>query len=378
MTNAHARSALLLLLALAPAAAACRADASAEAVATPDTVVLGPDNVTVAAVDTIRTGPTLSGSLEPEQSAEVRAQVAGTVLRIQAEQGQTVRRGQVLARIEDTALEETLLSARAALRTAEHSLSLAQRNAARTDALAEAGAIAARDVEQAEQNVTASEGAVADARARLRSAQEQVERATVRAPIGGVIAEQPVSAGDVVQVGNLVYTIVDPRSMRLEASVPVEQLAQVQVGTPVQFRVAGYDAPFAGKISRVSPAVDAATKQVHLYAAISGADRPLVAGLFAEGEVATEQRLGLVVPDDVVNIRGIRPTALRVRKGVVERVEVELGAVMPDRNLVEVVRGLAAGDTLVRGNAQGAPVGAPVTVTRRPVRDTAPTPAVGE
>jgi hypothetical protein len=103
-----------------------------------------------------------------------------------------------------------------------------------------------------------------------------------------------------------------------------------------------------------------------------------VAGLFAEGEVATQQRTGLVVPDDVVNIRGIRPTLLRVRNGVVERIEVELGAAMPDRSLVEVVRGISVGDTLVRGNAQGAPVGAPVTVTARPAPDTTAATAVGE
>ena len=378
MTNKQARTALLLLLALAPAAAGCRGEANAETLGVPDTVVLGPDNVIVAAKDTISTGPTLSGELAPEQSAQVRAQVAGSVIEIYAEQGQTVRKGQVLARIDDAALEETLLSARAGLRTAENAFSLAKRNAERTAALAAAGAIAQTDVEQADQNVTAAEGAVADARARMRSAKEQAERATVRSPIDGIVAEQPVNAGDVVQVGNLIYTVVDPRSMRLEASVPVEQLASVQVGTPVQFRVAGYTEPFAGRVSRVNPAVDPATRQVRLYAAISGADRPLVAGLFAEGKVATEQRLGLVVPDDVVNIRGIRPTVLRIRSGAVERIEVEIGAEMPDRNLVEIVRGLAVGDTVIRGNAQGAPAGAPVTVTKRAARDTTPAPAVAE
>ena len=369
---------LLLLLLLAPLAAGCRGDASAEIVAGPDTVVLGPENIVVAAVDTIRTGPTLSGTLSPEQSAQVRAQVAGPVLQIFAEQGQTVRRGEVLARIDDAALSETLLSARAGLRTAEQSLVLAKRNADRTSTLSAAGAVAARDVEQADQAVSAAEAAVADAKARLRAARQQVERATVRSPISGVVAEQPVNAGDVVQVGNLVYTVVDPRSMRLEASVPVEQLGLVRVGTPVQFRVAGYAEPFAGTVTRVNPAVDPATRQVRLYAAISGADRPLVAGLFAEGEVATEQRNGLVVPDEVLNVRGIRPTVLRIRNGVAERIEVELGARMPDRNLTEVVRGLAAGDTLVRGNAQGTPVGAPVAVNVPPARATDSAPAVGE
>lgn len=378
MPNRTPVLALLLVASLAPLTAACRSDANAEANNLPDTVVLGRENIAVATTDTVRTGPTLSGELSPEESAQVRAQVAGSVLEIFAEQGQTVKKGAVLARIDDAALREALISARSALRTAENSLALARRNAERSAKLGEAGAIAVRDVEQAEQNVTAAEGAVADARARLRSAQEQVERATVRAPISGVVAEQPVNAGDVVQVGNLVYTIVNPRSMRLEASVPIEQLQAVQVGAPVEFRVAGYDEPFGGEITRVNPAVDPATKQVRIYAAIEGGDRPLVAGLFAEGQVATERRSGLVVPEETVNIRGIRPTVLRIRNGVVERVEVQLGAKIPDRSLVEIVRGIAAGDTVIRANAQGAPVGAPVSFAARRAADSTPAPAVAE
>jgi RND family efflux transporter MFP subunit len=372
MTKTNSTAGLLALALLAPLVAGCRGDANAETVATPDTVVLSPENIVVTVTDTIRTGPTLSGALAPEEAAQVRAQVAGPVLEVRAEQGQPVRRGDVLARIDDAALGEALLSARSALRTAEQGLALARRNAERTGRLAAAGAVAARDVEQADQAVVAAEGAVADARARLRAAQEQVERATVRAPISGIVSEQPVKAGDVVQVGHHLFTIVDPRSMRLEASVPVEQLAAVQVGTPVQFRVAGYAEPFEGKITRVSPAVDPVTRQVRLYAALAESDRPLVAGLFAEGRVATERRSGLVVPDDAVNIRGIRPTVLRVKNGVIERLEVETGVRVEDRGLVEIVRGVAAGDTLLRGNAQGAPVGAPVRISTPPAAERAP------
>lgn len=376
--NTNTRIALLLLALAAPVAAAgCRGDANAETVNAPDTVVLAPENIVVAETDTISTGPTLSGELAPEEAAQVRAQVAGPVLQVYAEQGQPVRRGDVLARIDDAALGEALLSARSALRTAEQSLDLARRNAERTHRLGEAGAVAERDVEQADQSVTAAEGAVADAKARLRAAQEQVERATVRAPITGIVSEEPVKAGDVVQIGHHLFTVVDPRSMRLEASVPVEQLAAVQVGTPVRFRVSGYTEPFDGKITRVSPAVDPVTRQVRLYAELADAGRPLVAGLFAEGQVATQRRPGLVVPDDVVNVRGIRPTVLRVRNGVVERLEVETGVRIPDRGLIEIVRGIAAGDTLVRGNAQGAPVGAPVRLSTRAAADTAP-PAAAE
>lgn len=378
MTNDTTRAGLLLLGLFLPFAAGCRSDANAAGTSTPDTVVLAAENIAVAVTDTIRTGPTLSGELSPEQSAQVRAQVAGPVLEVFAEQGQPVRKGQRLARIDDAALRQALLSASSALHTAEGGLALATRNAERTRQLHLAGAVSEAEDEQARQSVTAAEGAVADARARLRMAKDQVERATVRSPMDGIVAEQPVKAGDVVQVGNLLYTVVDPRSMRLEASVPVEELQAVQVGTPVDFRVAGYDEPFRGTITRVNPAVDPATRQVRIYASLADSTRPLVAGLFAEGQVATRERTGIVLPEDAVDIRGIRPTVLRVRRGAVERVEVEPGVKVPDRGLVEIVRGIAVGDTIVRGNAQGAPVGAPVRISTPPAADSAPPAAVGE
>lgn len=200
-------------------------DAAAEAVTQPVTV--GRENLVVVTAQPLTSGPAFSGILRHEREASVRAQMAGSVLQTYVDQGQAVSTGTVLARIEAGGSDDAYLSARSAVSTAENSLAIATRELERARRLHEAGAIAERELEIARFNVTNARTMVADARARMASAGKQLGNATVRAPFAGVIGQRSVSAGDVVQPGTLLYTVVDPGSMRLEAAIPVEQLADV-------------------------------------------------------------------------------------------------------------------------------------------------------
>lgn len=329
----------------------------------PPPAIIGPENLAVAVDTTLTAGPTLSGSLEPELAATVRAELGGSVTEVRVDDGQPVKRGQVLVRIDDTAVRDAFVSARATLRAAEATAQLARRNAERAERLKAAGAVAERDVEDAQTAATNADGQAADARARLASAAKQLAKTTLRAPFDGVVGEVTVSEGDIVQSGNALLGVLGPSTMRLEASVPVEQLSAITPGTPVYFSVSGYpDREFTGKILRVSPAVDAATRQVRVIVSLPNASRTLVAGLFAEGHVATERRQGIVVPRSAIDSRGIRPVAVRLKGGRVERVEVQLGLQDRVSERVEVKAGLAAGDTLLLGGAAGLPSGTPATV----------------
>jgi RND family efflux transporter MFP subunit len=159
------------------------------------------------------------------------------------------------------------------------------------------------------------------------------------------------------------YTVVDPSSMQLRGSVPADQLGQVRVGAAVRFTVTGYpDRTFTGRITRVAPVADPATRQVQILASIPNAGNQLVGGLFAEGRVSSESRDALVVPLDAIDQRGVRPSVVRVKGGKVERVPVELGLRDEARERVEIRSGVAAGDTLLRGTVQGISVGTPVRV----------------
>lgn len=338
-------------------------------------VTVGPENLVVVVPRPLTSGPAFSGTLRHEREASVRAQMAGSVLQTYADQGQSVAAGTVLARIEAGGTDDSYLSARSAVTAAQNSYSIATRELERAQRLHEAGAIAERELEMARATVTNARAVLADARARMASAGKQLGNATVRAPFAGVIGAKSVSAGDVVQPGTLLFTVVDPGSMRLEAAIPVDQLRDVRVGLPVKFSVSGYGASeFVGRVTRVSPVVDPVTRQVQIVASIPNAGRALVGGLQATGRLSASTRIGLVAPDAAIDERGSAPSVLRVKRGVVERVTVALGARDEAGELVEVTAGLVAGDTLLLGAARGITPGTSVRIVAA-VGDTALRPA---
>jgi len=239
----------------------------------------------------------------------------------------------------------------------------AQRNAERANRLLAAGAIAERDAETARSQAQAAQAQLSAAEAQSANAQRLLGNTTVRAPFAGIVGVRSVSTGDVVSVGAAMFTVVDPSSMQLQASVPADQLSQVRVGAPVRFTVSGYPGrTFAGRVTRVAPVADPATKQVQIIASVPNAGNTLVGGLFAEGRVASEGRTALVAPNLAIDQRSTTPAVVRVKNGKVERVNVELGLRDEARERVEIRAGVQAGDTLLIGAAQGISAGTPVRV----------------
>jgi RND family efflux transporter MFP subunit len=268
----------------------------------------------------------------------------------------------ILGRIETRTLDDVRQSAMSSVRNAENQLAVAQRELERTETLVKAGALAARDLDVARQNVTAAEAQLADTRSRLASADRQLADTVLRAPINGMIANRPVNIGDVVSVGAELFTIIDPSSMRLEASVPSDDLSHLRIGARVDFTVRGYDQRFEGRITKISPQAEPVTRQVPIYVSIPNVGGRLVAGLFAEGRVVSQSAEGLVVPLNAVNTSSGMPWVLRANGGKTERVDVRLGLQDPRSERVQVVAGLNEGDRLLRGAAQGITPGTPVSL----------------
>jgi RND family efflux transporter MFP subunit len=354
----------LLVLLLVLGVLGCKQDSNARAEGNaPPPVLLGPENIGVVQETTLATGPIISGSLTAVREAQVRAETNGPVREIRAEAGQRVPAGAVLAKLDDTALNDSHLSARAAQRSAGVVFEDAKRDLDRDTRLHQAGAVSERDLERSRTRVATAEAALADAQARLVSAQEQLERTTVRAPFAGIVSEREISVGDVVQSGALLYAVVDPSSMQLEATVPADQLQSLKLGTPVEFTIAGYGSRrFQGRIDRINPSVDPATRQVRIYVTIPNRDQGLVAGLFAEGRVESQRKRAPAIPLAALDPKGTSTEVLRLKSARVRRARVELGIRDPAAELVEVVRGLSVGDTILLGSSQGLADGTVVRV----------------
>lgn len=344
--------------------AACNKESDAAQEKAPEVLTLGPEAIAVVRTEEIRTGPQLSGNLSAAREAQVRAQVGGQVLAVYAEEGQAVRSGQPLARIDASGLVDAATSARTGVASAQTSLEVARRNYERAQTLNQAGAMSDRDLEAARAQLSQAQAQAAGARSTQASAQKQLGNTEVRAPITGVVSLRPVSAGDIVQPGGALFTVVDPHSMRLEASVPADQLGELRLGSAVRFTVNGYPGrTFTGTVQRISPAADPQTRQVPVVVTIPNDQGTLVAGLFAQGRVESQVRQGILVPASAVDERGVTAGVLRLRGGKVERVPVTLGLRDPDTERVEVTAGIASGDTLLVGPAIGTAPGTSVRIT---------------
>ncbi len=330
----------------------------------PVAMVVGPENIAVVQGQQIRSGPALSGTLEPEEQANVRAEVGGAVLETHAELVERVAQGTVLARIDDAVLQSTVLAAQSAVTTTQNSVDLDKRQLERNQTLLKAGAIAERDVELVVNQLTAAQAQLANAKSQLANAEKQAAKATVRAPFSGVVSARQVSAGDIVQVGGALYTIVNPATMRLEASVPADQLSSVKIGSPVDFTVNGYpNRQFTGHITRINPVADPSTRQVRIIVSLPNANGTLVGGLFADGHIASEVRSAPVVPLAAVDEHGLKPFVMVIKSGLVKKAEVELGIRDAATETVEVRSGVTAGDTILLGAARGISEKTPVKVS---------------
>jgi len=351
-----------LLAAFAVLSQGCRKPAPATAPAG-QAIELGHENVTIAQTADLKSGPTISGALTAERQATIRAEVNGTVLEVHAEQGQPVVSGARLARLDDTGIRDAYESARSLKRSADQAADLAQRNLDRSKSLHDAGAISARDLEQATWTLTNTQGQQADAEARVASTERQLRKTEVRAPFAGIVSERKVNIGDDVTPGTALFTVVDLGSLRLEASVPSEQLVLLKVGSTVEFTVDGFKGKlFTGRISRINPTVDPSTRQVRITVTVPNDAGRLAAGLFAQGRVATASQSGISVPFTALDERGIAPLVYRLRGGKVEKVAVTLGVRDELAERIQITSGVSAGDTLLLGSAQGISEGSTVRV----------------
>lgn len=351
----------LLMLALAAAIGGCRKKEPPKPQV--ESVTLGAESAATVQVTRVSSGPMLSGTLQPQQSATILAETGGTVVSMTAAEGQRVVQGVVLARIRDDAAGANVQSAQTAVQSGNTAVAMARRDLDRAEMLAKAGAVPKRDVDVARSQVANAQAQLAQAQAQLTTARDRMSNQVVVASTTGVISERRVSEGDLVTPGTPLFTIVDLTTLQLEASVSSEALQALRVGDAVQFDVRGFPQQrFNGTIRRIAPTVDPTTGQVRVYVSVLNDRQQLVGGLFAEGTVTTMSRQGIVIPIQAVDETGTSPWVLRLRNGVAERAVVRLGIRNEKAGTVEVVSGLSPGEQILVGPSRTITPGTRVTI----------------
>ena len=297
----------------------------------------------------LASGPSITGSIQPERRADVRAEVPATVLRVLHENGDQVRKGDLLVQLDDTALRDNLASADASTRAVSQAFDQAQRQHERMKTLRTSGMVSLQALEDAEVRRNNLLSDLEAAKARVVVARQQLSRTEARAPFAGVVSDRKVSPGDTAAIGKELMKVIDPTSMRFESMVSADQVGAVKAGQSVYFRVNGYgNQEFAGKVRRVAPTANATTRQVELVVDFVGEKQPKLAGLYAEGRVETEMRTSLTIPASAIVRDGDVAYAWRVGDGKLTKAPLKLSDRDQRTGEFVVMEGVAPGDQVIR------------------------------
>lgn len=344
---------LALLMAMAGLSACQRpgTDAKGGADSAPKApLLIAPEDVRSVSASGLAGGPVITGAIQPARRADLRAEVAAVVLEVGKDNGERVRRGDLIVRLDATSIRDSLASAEEALRAAKQGFEQSERVLARQRTLNQQGMTSMQALEDAEVRRNAAQSELAAANARVVTARQQMSRTELRAPFDGLVTDRKVSVGDTVQVGREIVKVIDPTSMRFEGQVSADRLSELKVGQGVSFRVNGFgDQEFVARLSRIDAAANATTRQVEVAAGFEpGASLPQVAGLYAEGRIDTGARQALTVAESAVVREGDDAFVWQVMPEQLRKTKVVLGARDPRRGEVVIARGLVEGDRVLR------------------------------
>ncbi len=322
----------------------------AEAASAPAaTLLISPEDLRTVSLQTYASGPVITGSVQPERRADLRAEISAVVQQVLKENGEVVHKGDLLVRLDDTSIRDSLRSAEESSRAAAQALDQAQRALARVKTLQAEGMSSQQALDDAEvrRNTAQSDRVAADAR--TVTARQQLTRTEVRAPFDGVVSDRKVSAGDTAAVGKELLKVIDPASMRFEGLVSADRMGDIHPGQAVQFRINGFDrSEFAGTVRHVDASADSVTRQVSVIVDFAPGTAPKVAGLYAEGRISSGDSKALLLPEATIVKEGDKAYVWRLGKGVLAKVPVTLGDRDARLGNVAVLSGIAAGDRLLR------------------------------
>ncbi|TAJ50758.1 MAG: efflux RND transporter periplasmic adaptor subunit [Nevskiaceae bacterium] len=321
------------------------------------------DVATVGKAALVRRLP-LSGSLNPLSQTTIKAKVGGELLEVLVREGQAVRKGEVLARIDTRNQQAQVASQRAGLEKAKADLALAKLNLENNQRLLQKNFIAQNVLDTSQSTYESAVANVKLAEAQLQLAEIGLHDAVVRAPFAGIISRRLAEPGEKVSSDSPLLGLVDLTQLELQASAPASEIPSVKPGQKAEVRVDGYgEQRFEARVERINPATEQGSRSILIYLSLDNSAGLLRGGMFAQGElVIAESGEGPVVPVAAIRSEAGLKYVMAVVDGKLQQKSVKLGLSTEDNALVEVREGLAAGDVVVVGRLDSLKPGTPVVL----------------
>ncbi|MBI2620056.1 MAG: efflux RND transporter periplasmic adaptor subunit [Ignavibacteriales bacterium] len=294
---------------------------------------------------------TATGTITAKNEVKVIAQAEGKITFLGVEEGDKVKEGQMLVK-----LDATILAAQA--KEAEANVGDAKASYDRVDRLFKANLVSEQEYEQARTRYNVLE-------ARLDYQRALLKYTTIQSPISGIITYRGVREGDVAVPRAHLLTVSDPATLVMEINISELEVPRVKVGDPVRVRVDAYpDQGFQGTVRRIFPSSDALTRQVKVEIELTGKDGGLFPGLFARAELTTARKENAtVLSNDAILTGGDgRSAAFVVVDSLVQRRDLRIG--IRDGSRSEILDGVQPGEKAVVAGQNALNPGMAVRITK--------------
>ena len=319
------------------------------------------DHIEVAATDVLTLseqdlalGVAVSGSLRAVQSAWVKSRVAGELQEFKLREGDAVKAGQVLGRIDPVEFERKYKQALEQAQAARSQVDIAQKQFENNQALVQQGFISKTALDTSLYTLQSAQATLRAAQAGADVAHKLLDDSVLRAPLSGLVATRSAQNGERLPIDSKIVEIVDLSQMEVEASLSPADASQIQVGQSALLQVEGFERALPARVTRINPSVQAGSRNVLAYLQLE-AQPGLRQGLFAQGQIGTRQVHGLSLPVTAVRTDQSVPYVQWIDGDKVAHARIQQGArgnrvSDPDGEAWLTLEGLPAGTRVLSGH----------------------------
>ena len=291
----------------------------------PVSIELSDGDIAIAEKMTMTQGLPVSGTLKAVRSAMVKARVAGELVLLEVREGDAVKMGQIVARVDNTEYLARQSQNKQQAEAARAQVEVAQRQFDNNNALVNQGFISKTALDTSVSNLNGAKASYQAALSALDVATKALDDSVLKAPLNGFVSQRFAQPGERVAPEARIIEIVDLSQLELEATLTSAQAMNVKVGQIAKLNVEGTNEEVSAKVLRINPSTQAGSRSVLIYLGLQS--HPLLRqGVFVQGSLGTQKVQAIVVPLESVRSDKTKPYVQIIRDDKVMHIQVELGA----------------------------------------------------
>lgn len=291
----------------------------------PVSIELSENDIAVAQTMTMTQGVRVTGTLKAVRTAMVKARVAGELVMLELREGDPVKMGQIVARVDNTEYLARQRQAQQQAEAARAQVDVAQRQFDNNNALVNQGFISKTALDTSMANLNGAKASYQAALSALDVSTKALDDSVLRAPINGLVSQRFVQPGERVAIEARIIEIIDLSQLELEATLTSAEAVNVKVGQIAKLLVEGTSEEVSARVLRINPSTQTGSRSVLVYLGLQS--HPLLRqGVFVQGSLGTQKVQAVVVPLESVRSDKTKPYVQTLQDNQVVHLQVELGA----------------------------------------------------